>query len=49
MALGTIDSMRIWLARELPNLNRDLARLATQHSELKALIEVIINAVNRPA
>lgn len=49
VALGTVDSMRAWLTKELPKLNGELARLASKHSELKALIEVVINAVNRPA
>ncbi len=49
IALRSIDNMRAWLSSELPRLRGDLARLAAQHGELKALIEVIINAVNRPA
>jgi hypothetical protein len=48
-ALGTVDSMRAWLTRELPKLNGELARLAAKHNELNAIIEVVINAVNRPA
>jgi hypothetical protein len=49
IALRSVDNMRVWLAMEIPKLRSELARLTAQHSELKALIEVIINAVNRPA